>query len=93
MQQSVFDHNNLSNSLSYNEDPSKLTLKAANGLSIPYKAYTVMDFEVNRVIIPGCGIVIVVIHCLSAPLLIGLGDIKTFCNPETRLEAVKFAVC
>lgn len=36
-----------------------LTLKAANGLSLPYVGYALLDFEVGGVAVPGKGVVVV----------------------------------
>lgn len=43
-----------------------LTLRAANGLTIPYIGYTIMDFEVGGISLPGKGVVIVRDTCLGA---------------------------
>lgn len=77
MQQSIFDKYYPANSLSCGDAPNKLTLKAANGLSIPYQGYAVMDFEIGGASISGRGVVIVADHCLSAPVLIGMNVITT----------------
>lgn len=77
MQQSVFDQHYPADTLSHATAPNKLTLRAANGLSIPYQGYAVMDFEVGGASISGQGVVIVADHCLTAPLLIGMNVITT----------------
>ena len=40
-------------------DVSWLTLKVANGLALHYVGYTVLDFEVGDVLVPGKGMVVV----------------------------------
>lgn len=77
MRQSVFDQHYPTDALLHGVAPNKLTLRAANGLSIPYQGYAVMDFEVGGANIPGRGVVIVADHCLTAPLLIGMNVITT----------------
>lgn len=47
------------------EDLNWLTLKAANGLSIPYVGYAILDFAVAGVKVPGKGVVIVKDECLG----------------------------
>lgn len=47
------------------QDPSAwLTLRAANGLSIPYLGYVEMDVRLGDVHLPRCGIIIVKDDCL-----------------------------
>lgn len=77
MRQSVFDQHYPTDALLHGVAPNKLTLRAANGLSIPYQGYAVMDFEVGGANIPGRGVVIIADHCLTAPLLIGMNVITT----------------
>lgn len=51
------------------QEPSSvswLTLKAANGLNIPYIGYAVVDFIVGGLQVPGKGVVIVKDECLGA---------------------------
>lgn len=47
------------------DDLNWLTLKAANGLSIPYTGYAILDFSVAGVKVPGKGVVIVKDECLG----------------------------
>lgn len=47
------------------EDLSWLTLRAANGLQIPYIGYAVLDFTIGGIEVPGRGIVIVKDDCMS----------------------------
>lgn len=48
------------------EEVPWLTLRAANGLTIPYLGYTVLDFEVGGIRLPDKGVVIVQDSCLGA---------------------------
>lgn len=48
------------------EDLHWLTLKAANGLQIPYTGYAILDFSVGGITIPGKGVIIVKDECLNA---------------------------
>lgn len=43
-----------------------LTLRAANGLKLPYVGYAILDFEVGGVQVPGKGVVIVEDDCLQS---------------------------
>ena len=43
-----------------------LTLKAANGLSIPYVGYALLDFEINGVKVMGKGVVVVEDSCFNS---------------------------
>ncbi|XP_062416225.1 uncharacterized protein LOC134107905 [Pungitius pungitius] len=43
-----------------------LSLKAANGLQIPYTGYAILDFSVGGVTVPSKGVIIVKDECLSA---------------------------
>lgn len=49
-----------------NEHLSWLTLRAANGLNIPYVGYMVADFQVCGVRVPARGIVVVKDDCIGA---------------------------
>ncbi|XP_035984487.1 uncharacterized protein LOC118558123 [Fundulus heteroclitus] len=51
------------------------TLKAANGLTIPYSGYAIMDFEVEGLKIPEKGVVIVKDDCSTHPLIVGMNVI------------------
>ena len=57
-----FEHKRLEG----NEHLSWLTLRAANGLSIPYVGYMVADFQVCGVRVPARGIVVVKDDCTGA---------------------------
>lgn len=48
------------------QDLQWLTLKAANGLQIPYTGYAILDFSVGGVQVPGKGVIIVKDECLGA---------------------------
>ncbi|KAJ4942557.1 hypothetical protein JOQ06_012411 [Pogonophryne albipinna] len=48
------------------QDLHWLTLKAANGLKIPYTGYAILDFSVGGVTVPGKGVIIVKDECLKA---------------------------
>lgn len=48
------------------QDLHWLSLKAANGLQIPYTGYAILDFSVGGVTVPGKGVIIVKDECLSA---------------------------
>lgn len=48
------------------QDLHWLTLKAANGLQIPYTGYAILDFSVGGVTIPGKGVIIVKDECLNS---------------------------
>ena len=41
------------------KDGRMLTLRAANGLEIPYLGYLELDVEVDGVNVPGCGVLVV----------------------------------
>jgi len=58
MRQSIFDEHYPADALSHGATPNKLTLRAANGLSIPYQGYVVMDFEIGGANISGRGVVL-----------------------------------
>lgn len=47
-------------------DISWLTLKAANGLKLPYVGYAILDFEVGGVLVPAKGVIIVEDDCLQS---------------------------
>ncbi|XP_062386073.1 uncharacterized protein LOC134073108 [Sardina pilchardus] len=46
-------------------ETSWLTLRGANGLDIPYTGYIVADFQVQGVVVPEKGVVVVRNHCLG----------------------------
>lgn len=48
------------------EESNWLTLKATNGLQIPYIGYAVLDFKVGGVSIPKKGVIIVEDRCLGS---------------------------
>lgn len=48
------------------QDLHWLSLKAANGLQIPYTGYAILDFSVGGVTVPGKGVILVKDECLSA---------------------------
>lgn len=69
--------------------PLVLTLKAANGLNIPYSGCAIMDSEVEGVRILEKGVVIVRDDCSTHPLLIGMNVIGTgmlFLNMGSQLS-------
>lgn len=45
-------------------EASRLTLRGANGLDIPYTGYVVVDFHIQAVPVQQQGVVIVKDHCL-----------------------------
>ncbi|KAL2102866.1 hypothetical protein ACEWY4_002034 [Coilia grayii] len=47
-------------------DISWLTLKAANGLKLPYVGYAILDFEVGGILVPAKGVIIVEDGCLQS---------------------------
>uniref|UniRef100_A0A3B1KBC2 Gypsy retrotransposon integrase-like protein 1 n=1 Tax=Astyanax mexicanus TaxID=7994 RepID=A0A3B1KBC2_ASTMX len=57
-----------------------LTLKAANGLEIPYVGYAVLNFEIAGVQIPERGVVIVRDECSSYPMIIGMNVLSACWN-------------
>ncbi|MGH0137744.1 UNVERIFIED_CONTAM: hypothetical protein FKN15_053977 [Acipenser sinensis] len=62
----------------YLQDPTAwLSLRAANGLAIPYEGWAVMDIEIGSARIPQRGILVVQDHCLpSTPALLGMNIIQ-----------------
>ncbi|XP_041939766.1 uncharacterized protein LOC121700694 [Alosa sapidissima] len=48
------------------DKPGWLTLKAANGLQIPYIGYAILDFKVGGIRIPNKGVIIVNDQCLGS---------------------------
>ncbi|XP_014835348.1 PREDICTED: uncharacterized protein LOC106913120 [Poecilia mexicana] len=58
-----------------NDQSLVFTLKAANGLTIPYSGYAIMDFEVEGLKIPEKGVVIVKDDCSTHPLIVGMNVI------------------
>ena len=61
---------------------SWLTLKAANGLGIPYVGYALIDFSVGGVKVPGKGVVIVKDDCLGSDQGILGMNVITHCWKE-----------
>ncbi|XP_062374615.1 uncharacterized protein LOC134062574 isoform X2 [Sardina pilchardus] len=54
-----------------------LTLKAANGLNLPYIGYAILDFQIGGVIVPAKGVVIVKDDCLQSDYgILGMNVIK-----------------
>lgn len=61
------------------QDLGWLTLKAANGLQIPYTGYAILDFSVGGVTVPGKGVIIVTDECLNAERgILGMNVISHF---------------
>lgn len=61
------------------QDLHWLTLKAANGLRIPYTGYAILDFTVGGVTVPGKGVIIVKDECLNAEEgILGMNVISHF---------------
>lgn len=61
------------------QDLRWLTLKAVNGLCIPYTGYAVLDFSVGGVTVPGKGVIIVKDECLNAERgILGMNVISHF---------------
>lgn len=58
-------------------DAPLLTLRAANGLEIPYVGYAVLDFEVAGIQLQGRGVVIVKDEFSTNPLIIGMNVISS----------------
>ncbi|KAF7702581.1 hypothetical protein HF521_001864, partial [Silurus meridionalis] len=73
MRQSMLEENFPSCKLG---DAPLLTLRAANGLEIPYVGYAVLDFEVAGIQLHGRGVVIVKDECSTNPLIIGMNVIS-----------------
>lgn len=87
MQQSLLKQHFAGHQVRVGTSPSVLTLKAANGLEIPYIGYAMMDFEIEGLKIPDRGVVIVKDECSSNPLIVGMNVIRAcweqlFRNPE-----------
>lgn len=56
---------------------SFLTIRAANGLSIPHLGYAQLDIKIGRAEIKGCGVIVVKDHCLTDwPGLLGMNVIR-----------------
>lgn len=75
MQEELFQEY-FANHVSLGAEPSFLTLKAANGLDIPYVGYVTMDFDIEGVQVLKRGIVIVKSGGLTTPLIIGMNVIS-----------------
>lgn len=75
MQEQLFNQH-FSTHVGLESEPTFLTLKAANGLNIPYIGYATMDFDVEGVQIPKRGIVVVKTEGLTNPLIIGMNVIS-----------------
>lgn len=59
------------------EELQWLTLRAANGLQIPFVGYAVLDFTIGGIEVPGRGVVIVKDDCISAEYgLLGMNVIS-----------------
>lgn len=65
MSQSLFRRHLGNVMLESGDEPRWLTLKAANGLQIPYIGYALLDFKVGGVRLPNKGVVIVNDDCLG----------------------------
>lgn len=76
MQQQVLERHFPDCKLGVGGTPAVLTLKAANGLEIPYIGYAVMNFEVGHIKIPNRGVVIVKNECSTNPLILGMNVIS-----------------
>lgn len=74
MQEELFSQH-FANHVGLGSEPTVLTLKAANGLDIPYVGYATMDFAVEGIRVPERGIVIVKSGGLTTPLIIGMNVI------------------
>lgn len=74
MRQSMLEENFPSYKLG---DASLLTLRAANGLEIPYVGYAVLDFEVAGIHLQERGVVIVKDEFSTNPLIIGMNVISS----------------
>lgn len=64
------------------DKPSWLTLKAANGLQIPYIGYAILDFKVGGVHIPNKGAIIVNDECLGSDRAVLGMNVITECWKE-----------
>lgn len=61
-------------------DTPLLTLRAANGLEIPYVGYALLDFEVAGIQLQGRGVVIVKDEFSTNPSIIGMNVISSCWN-------------
>lgn len=64
------------------DKPSWLTLKAANGLQIPYIGYAILDFKVGGIHIPNKGVIIVEDECLGSDRAVLGMNVITECWKE-----------
>lgn len=77
-------------------DSTVFTLKAANGLAIPYSGYAILDFEFQGVRVPRRGVVLVEDEHLTSPFLIGMNVISecwetVFEKPQAVTSATYFS--
>lgn len=77
LKQSFFLHHFGQRGVKLKDASSWLSIRAANGLSVPYIGYAQLEVRVGSIQLPACGVVIVTDECLSGPPgLLGMNVIQ-----------------